>query len=93
MGLVLAYASFAVRYPDMPISPASLAGRMYYLCDSVEAVRAFSGMGAWRTWKGEGRVEEKSRYGFGEMVGDSGRRRVGVFVVGDQNPGYRVLRG
>jgi len=86
MGLVLAYASFMVEYPDMPISPASLAGRLYYLCDSDEVVKEFSGLGTCnlKTWKGMGKVDSKRRYRFGQMVGDSAKKRVGVFAIGDQ---------
>jgi len=87
MSLVLAFASFTIRYPKMPISPGSLVGRMYYLCDSDKVVQEFSGTGADKTWKDERTGSSAKRYGFGCMTGESGRKRVGVFVVGDQKPG------
>jgi hypothetical protein len=32
--LVLAYGMLFVNYPHLPIDPGSVAGRVYYLCDS-----------------------------------------------------------
>ncbi|KAK4201020.1 hypothetical protein QBC40DRAFT_64301 [Triangularia verruculosa] len=77
MWIVVA-ASFFVKWPHMPVDPSTVAGAMYYVCDS------------WMLWSLEGlsqvpkeerdrRVQEVGmQYGFGNIVGQSGKKRVGV---------------
>ncbi|GAB1319462.1 hypothetical protein MFIFM68171_09672 [Madurella fahalii] len=80
MWLVVA-GSFFVSWPHMPVDPSTIAGAIYYVCDS------------WMLWGMEGlstlRKEERDRkvadlglkYEFGTMAGLSGRGRVGVESV------------
>lgn len=82
MWLVVA-ASFRVGWPHMPVDPSTIAGAMYYVCDS------------WMLWSLEGSsvLEEKERdrriaemglrFQFGNIVGLSGRRRIGVDCLDD----------
>lgn len=70
--------SFFVGWPHMPVDPSTIAGAMYYVCDS------------WMLWSMEGLsmvgkrerdrkvVEMGLRFRFGNIVGLSGRKRVGV---------------
>ncbi|KAK4188295.1 hypothetical protein QBC35DRAFT_382965 [Podospora australis] len=70
--------SFFVRWPHMPVDPSTIAGSMYYVCDS------------WMLWSVEGlsMLSKKERdrkvigmglrFRFGNIVGLSGRKRVGV---------------
>ncbi|KAK4173623.1 hypothetical protein QBC36DRAFT_359459 [Triangularia setosa] len=71
-------ASFFIKWPHMPVDPGTIAGAMYYVCDS------------WMLWSLEGLSqvpkEERDRkvrdmgmqYAFGNVVGQSGKKRVGV---------------
>ncbi|KAK4158643.1 hypothetical protein QBC43DRAFT_349936 [Cladorrhinum sp. PSN259] len=70
--------SFFVSWPHMPVDPSTIAGAMYYVCDS------------WMLWSVEGfsmlNQEERDRkvsqlgfrVHFGNIAGLDGRRRVGV---------------
>jgi hypothetical protein len=77
MSLVLVYGFFFVKLPPMPIDPASLAGRIYYLCDS-QVADEFTGMSKLNRKDCEDRIPEEKRYRFGKMIGISGELRVGV---------------
>ncbi|KAK0671648.1 hypothetical protein QBC41DRAFT_48689 [Cercophora samala] len=77
MWIVVA-ASFFIKWPHMPVDPSTIGGAMYYVCDS------------WMLWSLEGlsQVPKKERdrkvremamqYAFGNIVGQSGKKRVGV---------------
>ncbi|KAK0726367.1 hypothetical protein B0T21DRAFT_33275 [Apiosordaria backusii] len=77
MWLVVA-ASFFIKWPHMPVDPSTIAGAMYYVCDS------------WMLWSLEGlsqvskeecdrRVNDVGmQYAFGNIVGQSGNKKVGV---------------
>ena len=77
MSLVILYGFFFIKHPPMPVDPASLAGRMYYLCDSVVADE-FQGMAKMGRGECEGRIDGEKRYRFGKMIGISGEVRIGV---------------
>ncbi|KAK0702195.1 hypothetical protein B0H67DRAFT_676274 [Lasiosphaeris hirsuta] len=79
MNLLLVYGLLFVKYPDMPIDVGSLAGQIYYLCDS-EVLDDFQGISLLDTKACNERLQ-KRRYGFGGMVGVSGEKRIGVYVV------------
>lgn len=82
MSLVLLYGVLFVHYPPLPIDPRTLAGRIYYLCDSA-AVEDFEGLAlvSGREWKE--RVDGRNKYRFGKMIGVSGEVRVGLERVSD----------
>jgi hypothetical protein len=69
----------------MPVDPGSLAGKVYYLCDTEEVVGGFEGMGMLDEKEGRMRLglrrKGEKRYRFGEMVGASGTKGVGIFAV------------
>ncbi|KAI0598657.1 hypothetical protein F4775DRAFT_553791 [Biscogniauxia sp. FL1348] len=78
MILVVA-CSFLVRWPRrMPVDPSTIAGAMYYVCDS-HMLESFSGMSVLEKKERDRRVNAMGlRYEFGEMRGASGKERVGV---------------
>jgi len=90
MWLVVA-GSFGVQWPHMPVDPRTIAGAMFYVCDS-RMLSAFEGLGV------AGRREVEARVGSlglrfelgGDMVGMSGRTRIGVDALpgraGEQRP-------
>jgi len=68
----------------LPVHPQTLAGRMYYVCDSA-VLSDFARLSMLSTRRRDERVLRLGRrYRFGDMVGVSGRRRVGV----DYAPGF-----
>jgi len=85
MSLVLVYGLVFVKRPKMmPIDPGSLAGRMYYLCDSGAVVEGCQGLSTLSRKEIDARLrlDRNSRYRFGKMVGTvSGEERIGVDVA------------
>jgi len=76
----------------LPVHPQTLAGRMYYVCDSA-FLADFARLSMLSTRRRDERVLMlERRYRFGDMVGVSGRRRVGIDYA--SGSGVRVsLRG
>ena len=85
MSLVLMWGSVRVKWPAMPVDPGSLAGMIYCLCDSMEVVGEFEGMGLLSEKEGRMRLDlrrkNEKRYRFGEMIGASGTKSMGIFAV------------
>lgn len=80
MVLVVA-ASFFIRWPHMPVDPTTIAGAMYYVCDSW-MLWSFDGLST--TTKKELDLTVSGfglRYAFGDVEGISGLRRIGVDAV------------
>ncbi|KAK0652445.1 hypothetical protein B0T16DRAFT_101784 [Cercophora newfieldiana] len=77
MSLVIICGFFFIKHPPLPVDPASLAGRIYYLCDSHVADE-FQGMSRMNRAECESKVDMEKRYRFGKMIGVSGELRVGV---------------
>ncbi|KAI1636214.1 hypothetical protein F4809DRAFT_663063 [Biscogniauxia mediterranea] len=75
MILVVA-CSFFVRWPHrMPVDPSTIAGAMYYVCDSY-MLDSLSGLSVLEKKERDRRVNAMGlRYEFGEMRGVSGRER------------------
>ncbi|KAK0720272.1 hypothetical protein B0H67DRAFT_181584 [Lasiosphaeris hirsuta] len=86
MVLVLVYGAIFVRYPYLPVDPASLGGRIYYLCDST-MLGEFQGMSVLSGKEVSARVDLKKKYRFGMMRGASGERRIGVDYADDDDDG------
>lgn len=77
MVLVLVYGAVFVRYPRMPLDPSSLAGRIYYVCDS-NMTRDFQGTSLLSEKEFTREVRSPRRFTFGKMIGTSGGQRIGV---------------
>ncbi|KAK1829740.1 hypothetical protein QBC39DRAFT_262375 [Podospora conica] len=75
--LVLAYGTLFVKYPHMPIDPGSVAGKMYYLCDS-DVIHDFQGLAGMGEKECLARLDPDWKYTFGKMTGVSGEQRIGV---------------
>jgi hypothetical protein len=76
--VLVVLGSFFVKWPHMPVDPSTIAGAMYYVCDSwmLEGLEHISAEGRKeRDWRIDAMGE---RYEFGEMTGQSGTIRVGV---------------
>lgn len=81
MILVLAFGAVFIRYPYMNVDPASLAGRMYYVCDSAMS-DDFQGMATASQSERAQRAGGSKMYRFGRLYGVSGERRIGVDYEG-----------
>jgi len=82
MWLVVA-ASFFVSWPHMPVDPSTIAGAMYYVCDS-KMLSSFEGLSVLPKGQRDLKVcEMGARFRFGSMTGVSGARRIGVDRVHD----------
>ncbi|KAF3761413.1 hypothetical protein M406DRAFT_233216, partial [Cryphonectria parasitica EP155] len=70
--------SFFVRWPHMPVDPRTVAGAMFYVCDSwmldsLEGMSVLDKPG--RDWSVR---SMRHRYGYGFINGMSGKSRIGV---------------
>ncbi|PMD41784.1 hypothetical protein L207DRAFT_624197 [Hyaloscypha variabilis F] len=74
MILVLVW-SFFVKWPQMPVDPSTLAGNMYY------------GMSTMGEKERNAQIKEAgNKYQFGQMVGVSGRSRIGISYERKKEP-------
>jgi hypothetical protein len=77
MWLVIA-VSFFVKWPHMPADPSTVAGSMYYVCDSW-MLYSFEGLSTLKKKDRDWKVGQMGfRYGYGDIQGVSGLRRYGV---------------
>ena len=75
--------SFFVSWPHMPVDPSTIAGAVYYVCDSW-MLWSLEGLSRLGKEECDGRIAELAlRFRFGDIVGLSGRRRVGVDGLDD----------
>lgn len=88
---VLLAHMWVVKWPYMPAAPDSLAGWIYYVCDSA-MLRDFERLSMVGQRERDGRVERMGRvYRFGWMTGVSGFgiNRIGIdYPEGEQ--GYKM---
>ncbi|ORY56864.1 uncharacterized protein BCR38DRAFT_304169, partial [Pseudomassariella vexata] len=67
--VLVVIASFYVKWPHMPVNPSTIAGAVYYVCDSWMLER-FEGVSILKRKERDERVEGMGlRYGFGDMRG------------------------
>ncbi|KAH8887148.1 hypothetical protein GQ53DRAFT_827325 [Thozetella sp. PMI_491] len=77
--VLVIFASFFVRWPYLPVEPTTIAGSLYYLCDS-ELFADLPRPGA--TAQGKNRTSGGARrIALGEMTGISGTTRFGIDYV------------
>ncbi|KAB5557841.1 hypothetical protein GE09DRAFT_88575 [Coniochaeta sp. 2T2.1] len=81
MMILVVAGSLAVRWPHMPADPRTIAGALYYLCDSG-ILDSFSGLAAAeprdRNWMVKSMCVQ---YRFGNMIGLSGKERICIDAV------------
>lgn len=92
MILVLAW-SFLTAWPHMPVDSRTVAGAMFYVCDSwmLETMQGMSRMG-----KGDRDLDVRYlrlRYAYGYVSGVSGKERMGVDVCDDTGEAAVIMRG
>ncbi|KAI8964813.1 hypothetical protein F5Y11DRAFT_71337 [Daldinia sp. FL1419] len=76
--VLVVVASFFITWPHMPVDPSTIAGAMYYVCDSWMLSR-FEGLSTLKRKDRDWRVNEMGlKYEFGEIRGASGIARIGV---------------
>ncbi|KAI0854031.1 hypothetical protein F5Y00DRAFT_224340 [Daldinia vernicosa] len=76
--VLVVLASFFITWPHMPVDPSTIAGAMYYVCDSWMLGR-FEGLSILKRKDRDWRVNEMGlKYEFGEIRGYSGTARIGV---------------
>ncbi|KAH7039858.1 uncharacterized protein B0I36DRAFT_390639 [Microdochium trichocladiopsis] len=78
--------SFVVKWPHMPLDPSTIAGTMYYVCDSwmLDGFEGCGGLSRLARKERDMRVDNMGlRYGFGRTLGVSGRSRIGVDLSPD----------
>ncbi|KAI0148641.1 hypothetical protein GGR57DRAFT_475058 [Xylariaceae sp. FL1272] len=78
-------SSFFVRWPPFPVDVRTIAGAAYYVCDSRLALGTSSSDVNLAKGLHDKISVSHEKYTFGEMVGVSGRRRVGVNVHEDSS--------
>ena len=75
---LLVYMWLATSWPHLPVTPDSMAGTVFYVCDSF-MLRDFERLSMLGTQERDRRVARmERRYRFGWMTGESGRRRIGI---------------
>ncbi len=98
--VLVVVASFFVRWPHMPVDPSTIAGAMYYVCDSPGLVsppggshhRFGAGLSTLDGRERDRRVANMGGcYRFGPMRGVSGLARIGLDAV-DEKPVRQVSR-
>lgn len=83
--MVIAVASsLAVRWPHMPVDPRTIAGAMYYVCNSG-ILASFDGLASVEMRDRDWMVKSMGlQYRFGTMTGLGGKERVGIDAVNIQ---------
>jgi len=83
MILVLLW-SFFVKWTYLPVDPSTIAGKMYYVCDSA-VLKDFEGLSVMKEQEAIACIQRSGRkYRFGEMIGLSGESRVGIHYEKDE---------
>ncbi|KAI3323990.1 hypothetical protein HD806DRAFT_522505 [Xylariaceae sp. AK1471] len=72
--------SFRVKWPHMPVDPSTIAGAMYYVCNSP-LLEKMEGLSTLEKKERDRRISELGLlYEFGEMEGTSGGRLSGINI-------------
>ncbi|KAM7222757.1 hypothetical protein V8F06_001944 [Rhypophila decipiens] len=86
MILVLITSLFLVTWPYMPVETDTIAGAMYYVCDSAmlgDVVEGQDNKGQGSSAGGRRGFVGERKYTFGETVGVSGKKRIAVDYAAD----------
>ncbi len=79
--MVAVASSLVVCWPHMPVDPRTIAGAMYYVCDSSILI-SFDGLAGVEMRDRDWMVKSMCvQYGFGTLTGVSGKERVGIDAV------------
>jgi hypothetical protein len=83
MILTLMQTLFTTRWPCMPVRPNTVAGSIYYVCDSFMLLDLEDMSTRSAKKRKELVAEMRARYRFGEICGMSGKTRIGVDYARD----------
>ncbi|KAM7202016.1 hypothetical protein V8F33_003023 [Rhypophila sp. PSN 637] len=86
MILVLTTSLFLVTWPYMPVESDTIAGAMYYVCDSAmlgDVVEGQDTKGQGSSAGGRRGFVGERKYTYGETVGVSGKKRIAVDYAAD----------
>jgi hypothetical protein len=76
--VLVIFISFFIKWPYMPVNPSTIAGAMYYLCDSP-MLDKFEGLSTLKRKERDHKVKELTLlYEFSETKGTPGRVGMGV---------------
>lgn len=92
MILIIIY-SFFVRWPHMPVDPRTIAGAMFYVCDSwmLGTMEGMARLG--KTERDSITRAQRLRYEFTSSEGVSGKERMNVDICGETGEAATMLRG
>lgn len=89
--LLVLLASLAIDWPHLPLDPRTIAGAMYYVCDS-RMLAAFEGMADADKRERDVDVRRlRSRYGYGLIPALSGGERMGVDICDDRGEAAEMV--
>lgn len=92
MVLVILY-SFFVRWPHMPVDPRTIAGAMFYVCDSW-MLGTMEGMATLGKKERDSVVRaQRLRYEFANSFGVGGKERMSVDICGETGEAAVMIRG
>lgn len=92
MILVIVY-SFSINWPHMPVDPRTIAGAMFYVCDSwmLSAMEGLATLG--KKERDSMMRAQRLRYEFTSSEGVSGKERMKVDMRGESGEAAVMLRG
>lgn len=92
MVLVILY-SFFVQWPNMPVDPRTIAGAMFYVCDSW-MLGTMEGMATIGKKERDSIMRsQRLRYEFASSEGVSGKERMSVDICGETGEAAVMIRG
>ena len=82
--ILVLLGSFFFKLPYMPVDPSTIAGSIYYVCDSP-ILGDFENLSTIDKKERNALIKTSgAKYRFGKMIGISGRSRIGVTYDGKQ---------
>lgn len=79
--VLILLASFFVKWPDMPVEPSTIAGALYYLCDT-SVINRFEGLGTLDKKERDRTVTDMDLlYEFNERMTAAGDSSTGLKIV------------
>ncbi|KAL1859798.1 hypothetical protein Daus18300_009388 [Diaporthe australafricana] len=90
--IIVVLYSFLIQWPHMPVDPRTVAGAMFYVCDSwmlgtMEGISTVTKKQ--RDWSMR---SQRLRYEFGLVEGASGEQRIGVDMCGEMGEKAVMIR-
>lgn len=91
--ILVILCSFLIRWPHMPVDPRTIAGAMFYVCDSW-MLGTMEGMATLGKKERDSIIHaQRLRYEFANSVGVSGKERMNVDICGETGEAAIMMRG